>query len=122
MGAKGAMASSLEGLADLAVVEGKLAWAARLWRAAEGLRDTIGVPIPPVERAAYDRSVAAARAQLGEKSFAAAWAEGRTMTPEQALAAQGPVTIPTPTSAEPSSTPPAKPIVTYPDGLTAREV
>ena len=30
----------------------------------------------------------AARAQLGEKPFAAAWAEGRLMTPEQALAAR----------------------------------
>ena len=44
------------------------------------------------------------------------------MTPEQALAAQGPVTMPMPTPAEPPSTPPAKPAITYPDGLTTREV
>jgi hypothetical protein len=44
--------------------------------------------LPPVERVPYEQGVAAARAQLGEKDFAGAWAEGRTMTPEQALAAK----------------------------------
>jgi hypothetical protein len=43
--------------------------------------------ISPVERASYERSVAAARIQLGEQAFAAAWAEGQTMTLEQVLAA-----------------------------------
>jgi hypothetical protein len=43
--------------------------------------------MPPLMRADYERSVAAARDQLGEKAFNAAWAEGRTMTPDQALAA-----------------------------------
>ena len=44
------------------------------------------------------------------------------MTPEQALAAKGPVTLPQPFSAAPSSTPPAKLPATNPDGLTAREL
>jgi predicted ATPase/serine/threonine protein kinase/DNA-binding CsgD family transcriptional regulator len=123
------IASGLEGLAGVVVAQGTVGsflaealWAARLWGAAEALRETIGAPIPPVYHADYEHAVTAARTQLGEKSFAAAWAEGRTMTPEQALAAQGPVTISTPTSTEPSSTPPAKPVITYPDGLTTREV
>jgi DNA-binding NarL/FixJ family response regulator len=59
--------------------------------------------------------VTAARTQLGEKGFNAAWVEGRTMTPEQAFNVRGPVTIST-------STLPAKFPTTYPDGLTAREV
>ena len=59
-----------------------------MWGAAETLRETSGAPIPPVERPAYESSVTAARAQLGEKPFATAWAEGRLMTPEQALAAR----------------------------------
>jgi len=63
----------------------------------------------------YERSVAAARAHLGEKPFAAAWAQGRTMTPEQALAAEGQPLLSTPT-------PSARPAATSPDGLTAREV
>jgi len=52
---------------------------------ADALRDAIGAPLPPVYHTDYDRSVAAARAQLGEKAFATVWAEGRTMTPDQAL-------------------------------------
>jgi len=42
------------------------------------------------------------------------------MTPEQALAAERRVMKPS--SGEPSSAPPAKSPLTYPDGLTAREV
>ncbi len=56
--------------------------AVRLWGAA-ALREAMGTPLPPVYRAAYERSVAAARAQLGEKASAASWAQGRTMTLEQ---------------------------------------
>ena len=87
------VAFGLEGLARVVAVQGELSWAARLWGAAETLRETIGAPIPPVERPAYESSVTAARAQLGEKPFATAWAEGRTMTPEQVLAAQGAATM-----------------------------
>jgi predicted ATPase/class 3 adenylate cyclase/DNA-binding CsgD family transcriptional regulator len=104
----------LEGLAEVVAVQGDPTWAARLWGAAEALRDAMGAPIPPVYRAEYDHSVAAARAQLGERAFAAAWAEGRTMTLEQALAAQGKAMIPTPMPAGPASTSPA--------GLMPREV
>jgi DNA-binding NarL/FixJ family response regulator len=66
--------------------------------------------------------VATTRAQLGEQALAAAWAEGRTMTPEQAFAARGPVTMPTLAPAEPSTVPHAPKAAAYPDGLTAREV
>jgi DNA-binding NarL/FixJ family response regulator len=45
----------------------------------------MGMPIPPVERASYDRMVAVVRAQFSEQDFAAIWAEGRTLTPEQVL-------------------------------------
>jgi DNA-binding CsgD family transcriptional regulator len=116
------IAFGLEGLARVVAVQGEVSWAARLWGAAETLRETIGAPVPPVERPAYESSVTAARAQLGEKPFAAAWAEGRLMTPDQALAAREPVMIPTPIPTESSSTPLAKPATTSPSGLTAREV
>jgi len=110
---------SLEGLADMVAVQGDPAWAARLWGAAEALREAMGAPIPPVYRADYDRSVAAARTQLGEKAFAAAWTEGRLMTPEQALAAQA--RAPTPMPSGSTATPPMK-SPPYPAGLSAREV
>jgi len=67
-------------------------------------------------------TITAARAQLGEEVFTAALAEGRTMTPDQALAAQGPVTIPMTAPAEPSSVQRASKAPSYPAGLTAREV
>jgi len=116
------IAFALEGLASVVTEQGEPAWAARLWGAAEALRQTIGAPIPLVYRAEYERSLASTRAQLGEKTFVAACAEGRAMTLDEVLAAQGPVIVPTPAPAEPSSTPPARPSPTYPGGLTAREV
>jgi predicted ATPase/serine/threonine protein kinase/DNA-binding CsgD family transcriptional regulator len=111
----------LEGLAGVGAAQGKLVWAAQLWGAAESLREVIGSPILPVERADYEQAVATARTQLGERAFAAAWAEGRTMTPEQALAAQGKAMIPTPMPVGPASTSPMK-SPSSPAGLTAREV
>jgi predicted ATPase/class 3 adenylate cyclase/DNA-binding CsgD family transcriptional regulator len=109
----------LEGLATVVAVQGDLVWAARLWGVAEALREAMGTPIPPVYRADYNRAVAATRTQLGEKAFAAAWAQGRIMTPEQALAAQA--TLPTPMPTRPASAPPMK-SPTSPAGLSAREL
>jgi hypothetical protein len=42
------------------------------------------------------------------------------MTPEQALAAQGPATVSMPVPTEQLSLSPVKSAVPYPDGLTAR--
>ncbi len=109
-------------MAGVVAAQGEPAWAARLYGSAQAFRDANSIPIQPVYRAEYERSVAATRARLGEKAFAAAWAEGRAMTPEQALAAQGPVTLPQPFPAAPSSTPQAKSPTTSPDGLSAREL
>jgi hypothetical protein len=53
--------------------------AAKLWGEAESLREAISAPIPPLERATYERSVSAIRSQLGEEKFTSAWAEGRSM-------------------------------------------
>ena len=116
------IAVCLEGLAGVVAAQGESAWATRIWGAVEALRDAMGVPLPPVERAGYERSVAAARAQLGETAFTAAWAQGRTMTPEQALTAKGPVTLPQPISPEPAPTSTVVPPSTSPAGLTEREV
>src|SRR5205085_11446503 len=95
--------------------QGKGVWAARLWGAAEFLRERSGGSQLPIERVVYEPAVAAARAMLGEQAFAAAWAEGRTMTLKQVLAA------PEPVAGQPSTTT-AKPSPHYPAGLTTREV
>jgi DNA-binding CsgD family transcriptional regulator len=121
MGYKPAIPAALEGLASAATQE-EPGRAAHLWGAAEALRETFGAPLPPLERPGYEQAVSAARTRLGEKTFAAVWAEGRMMTPEQALAAQEQATLDFPAPAARPSVPPAKSTTTYPDGLTAREV
>ncbi len=60
--------------------------ALRLFAAAETLRDAIGFHFYHADQVAHDRDLAAARAQLDEATCAAAWAEGRAMTLEQAIA------------------------------------
>jgi predicted ATPase/DNA-binding CsgD family transcriptional regulator len=115
------IAASLEGLAALEVGQGAPSLAVRLWGAAQALRDAIGAPIYPVYRASYEQARAQARATLGEQAFRAAWAEGRSMTPEQVLAAQEPETNPAGGSSVPPP-PAATQTPAYPDGLTAREV
>jgi predicted ATPase/class 3 adenylate cyclase/DNA-binding CsgD family transcriptional regulator len=112
----------LEGLAAVVVEQGELPWAARLWGTAEALRDGMGAPIHPIYRADYERSVAAARSQLGEQTFAAAWAEGRSMTLDQVLGGQGKAKVTAPASTEEPARPITKPSPSYPDRLTAREV
>jgi predicted ATPase/DNA-binding CsgD family transcriptional regulator len=110
---------NLIGLARIAADEGQLGQAARLFGAADPwLRPGV---MDPLERADYERDVEGIRARLGEQAFADVWAQGHTMRPEQALAANGQVTLPAPTPTEPLSTSPTSP-ANYPAGLSAREV
>ena len=125
--------SCLEGLGAAVAEQGQPAWAARLWGTAESLRNGTDLPIPyvgeasdpllllPVEHDRYEQTMAVARTQLGEEAFTAAWAEGRTMSLERALAAQEPVTLPQQLVKEPTSAPPAR-SAGYSAGLTEREV
>ena len=80
------MTVSLERLAALASARGQTVRAVRLFGAAAELRTVIGWPRPPVDRSYYESLLAAARTQLDEATFATAWAEGRAMTLEQAIA------------------------------------
>jgi predicted ATPase/DNA-binding CsgD family transcriptional regulator len=116
------LAPALEGLAAVVAAQEEPTWAARLWGTAQAQREAYRIPLPPIYRADYEQAVAAARTQLGEQSFSAAWAEGRSMTSEQALAAQGPVTIPAPVPTDQPSPFSMKSPTTHPDGLTTREV
>ena len=112
----------LEDLAEVVAAQGEFACAARLWGAAKTLRTVISSPLPPASCAGYECVVAAAHIHLGEQAFAAAWAEGGTMTLEQALSLAQRVAVSTPTAAEQPATPTAKPSSRYPAGLTTREV
>ncbi len=63
--------------------------AALLLAAADGLRERLGTPREPQQRAHAARTSAAARAALGGEAFAAAQAEGRALDFAGALAAGG---------------------------------
>jgi hypothetical protein len=86
---QGGIAQCLLGLAGVAAAVGKAQWAARLYGAAETVFEALDSTIaeqPLDDRAHYDRTLTTIRAQLDEATFAAAWAEGRKMTLEQAIA------------------------------------
>jgi hypothetical protein len=77
---------ALAGLAGLATVAADHERAARLFGAVEALREASGTREAFFWRAINDRDLADVRASLGDETFAAAWAEGRAMTLEQAVA------------------------------------
>jgi len=115
-------AAFLEELGAVIAAQGEPGRAVWCLSAAQALSEAIGVPLPPLAVPIHEFTMASVRTQLGEQAFARAWAEGRTMTPAQALEALGAVTIPTTAPAGPSSVPHASKDSTFPNGLTAREV
>ena len=84
MGDKLGIAFNLEGLAGVVAGQGDAARAARLWGAAEAVRAVLGAPQPPADRAKFAPMVEAAQVDPG--TWAAAWAEGRALPVEQAIA------------------------------------
>jgi hypothetical protein len=76
----------LAGLGSVAALDEEPKRAARLWGAAERLRQAIGCRPAPAARVTYERAQAVARAQLGEYAFNVAWAAGQALTLEQAIA------------------------------------
>ncbi len=84
-GDKFRIADSLAAIASLAAARGNPMRVAKLLGAIEELFVTMGARMPPVARVEYGKNAATARAQLGEATFNAAWAEGRAMTLEQAI-------------------------------------
>src|SRR6516165_4296940 len=76
----------LEYLATLAGDSGSHREAARLFGAAHGIRQPMGVVRFKVWDASYETAVAAVRDALGERDFDAAWAEGAALSIEEAIA------------------------------------
>jgi hypothetical protein len=70
----------------MAAARGQARHAARLGGAAQALRDALGVPLPPADRADHDRAVLTIREALGEEAFAAAWDVGRAMPLDETVA------------------------------------
>jgi hypothetical protein len=80
-----ALAQSLEDFAVLAGRERHAERAIRLLGAGEAFCERLGARPPVADATDYERTVAAGRAALGEAAFAAAWAEGRAMSLDEAL-------------------------------------
>jgi len=85
LGDRWLVARALAGLAGLAQLEGSHADAARLFGAADALREATATFEIPTIRPDLDRDLAKVRAAMGEGAFGAAWAEGHAMTLEQAV-------------------------------------
>jgi predicted ATPase/DNA-binding SARP family transcriptional activator/DNA-binding CsgD family transcriptional regulator len=79
-----ATAFQLHASAALAGSKGLAVRSARLWGAAESLRETIGATLSPVERRVHGPYIEAARHKLGEVAWEEAWTEGMAITVEEA--------------------------------------
>jgi predicted ATPase/DNA-binding SARP family transcriptional activator len=89
IGARDLQADAIEHLGWLAATQGQLHQAARLGGCAEALREALSIPLPAMSQDDHDRAVQAMRATLGEVAFAFAWAEGRALPLEEAIALAG---------------------------------
>ncbi len=85
-GEKRRIAQSLEGIAALAVSLGDLTRAARLIGAAESLRISLGAPMELSRHPAHNQTIAAVCASLVDGAFTAAYAAGRSLSWESAVA------------------------------------
>jgi len=79
-------AESLEGLACFAGARGEAERAARLFGAAEALREAVGYQQTPRERALREPYLAATRSRLKGAPWAGAWQKGRSMKFKDAVA------------------------------------
>jgi predicted ATPase/DNA-binding CsgD family transcriptional regulator len=109
--ATGAIATGLKGLGCVAAAQGHSTCTALLWGAAEHFPESLNVYIP---QALFEHTRAVAHRHLGEAAFAKTLADGRAMTPAQALVTYK--TLPMQNVLQ-AKRPPA-----YPAELTAREV
>jgi len=85
-GAYGAAPGTLECLAALAVGAGSNREAARLFGAADAIRQRGGLVRFKIFDAFFEFPVAALREGMGEKDFESAWAEGAALSIEEAIA------------------------------------
>jgi predicted ATPase/DNA-binding SARP family transcriptional activator/DNA-binding CsgD family transcriptional regulator/Tfp pilus assembly protein PilF len=111
---------SLDALAAVWGQQGHVGRAARLWGAAEVLREASDFSQPPDDKRVLEPFLEAARSRLDEAAFQAAWEEGRAMTEEQAIGyalseepeRDAPTLVPVPEQ---------QPLDPRTQGLTARE-
>ena len=88
------ISGNLEDVGDIAARTGQPATGARLYGAAEALRERTNRPLTPRFRAEYDDEIASMQRALPEPVFRSAWEAGRTLDLERAVAEALAVTIP----------------------------
>jgi predicted ATPase/DNA-binding CsgD family transcriptional regulator len=111
LGDRAGVAYALTGLAVIAAQLGHAVAAARLFGAAEAMREPIGLAVPRMMQQDYDRAIEMGRTAAGEERFAVAWSAGRDLTLEEAFALATTLRLDAP--------PPRAPL---PFGLTSREL
>lgn len=79
------IALCLEGFAAAVCAEGHYLQAVRLCAVAAALREQAQAPLPPAERAAFEQTVATAKAAIGEPAFEEEWAVGSKLTQDEAI-------------------------------------
>jgi DNA-binding SARP family transcriptional activator len=99
------VAYCLEGLATVAGARGEAGRSARLFGAAQGLHETVGVPVWTYynpDRSRYKSTMADLRTRLGGPAYEAAFSEGLAMSPEQAIEYALDQAVPQPPAAKPA--------------------
>ena len=80
------MAHSLDSIAATASRAGFAEAGTRLYGASECLREELGAPIPPSERTRYETGLEMTRSAIGDEAYDRAWAAGRALSLEDAVA------------------------------------
>jgi len=79
------VAACIAALAAVALARGQKSEATALFAAAEVALKSVRAQLLHIDQTAYDRGLAAVRSQLDRTVFDAAWADGQTLTIEQAI-------------------------------------
>jgi len=123
LGEKVSASESLEGMACLSAAEGEAERAAKLFGAAEALREAVAYRHTPEEDALREPYLATARSRLGEAAWEEALAQGHAMGLGEAIgyavSAEG-SSATTLSSTRSHSSPSSEP--EHPAGLTSREI
>ena len=79
------LGDAVEELAAVRAAQRNRIHTVKLLGVAHALRETLGAPLPPVDRADYESVLTACQNQLGEAVFNNAWSEGKIISLEQAI-------------------------------------
>jgi len=86
LGDRLSIAYSLDSIAATASRAGFGEPGARLYGAAERLREELGAPVPASERAPYEEGLVMTRSAIGDEAYERAWAVGRAVSLDDAVA------------------------------------